>query len=165
MLDPYHPFVQNWKELSGLLAWSRPDPQDGYMSILAPLEIDGVTIANLALRCGCYEQSPDSNITLQLEVGVDGSRTRIPLARVDWRPISPRHRNPDRTMIHGDHVHPFERNWLKTEQRMRQGNLPIAEQISAPIHTFSDLLDLGREVFRIKDIDRLPMPEWSPKLI
>jgi hypothetical protein len=141
------------------------------MEFLAPLDIDGVTIAELALRGIAWDQRPDEDVMLQLETGIPGTRTRTPLIRLDWKPLSPFHRNlkgpPSHKglVLHGTHEHPFEINWLEELQRMRLGNLPIAQRISVPLQTFSSVLSHGKNLFRISDIGSIQVPPWAPKLI
>jgi hypothetical protein len=140
------------------------------MEFLAPLDIGGVTIAELALRGIVWDQRPDQDVMLQLETGIPGTRTRTPLIRLDWRPLSPIHKNLKgppglkRLIIIGTHEHPFEANWLEDLQRMRTGNLPIAQQISVPLQSFSDVLNYAKNLFRISDIESISMPPWSQKL-
>ena len=165
MPGPFHPLVEQWKLLSRPVSWSLPSTVDGQISFLAALDIDGVTVVDFALRGIAYEQRVDAAVTLQLEIGSPGVRTRTPLIRLDWRPISLQHRNPDRTMVVGDHVHPFDLNWLEAEQRMRRHNLPFAVPLSPVIGSYGALLDAARSVFRISNVDSIPPPEWSPKLI
>jgi hypothetical protein len=141
------------------------------MEFLAPLDINGVTIAELALRGIVWNSRPDKDVMLQLETGIPGTRTRVPLARLDWLPLSPVHRNLKGPrglrglIIVGTHEHPFEANWLEDTQRMRAGNLPIAQQISVPLQSFSDVLNYARNLFRISDIESIPVPPWAPKLL
>lgn len=162
---PFHPLVEQWKTLSGPVTWSIPDSADGAVSFLAPLDIDGVTVADFALRGGAYEKRPDAAVMLQLEVGMSGMRTRIPLSRIDWRPISPIHKNPDRSILRGSHVHLFARNWLELEQRMRRNNLPVATALPGEVASYAALLDLAKGVFRIANVHIIPEPEWSPTLL
>ncbi len=165
MPGPYHPLVENLKSIATAVEWSSPpDPEDGGIAFLVPLEIDGVVIAELALRGSAYAHISDAGVTLQLEIGVAGKRTRIPLVRIDWKPRNDSHRNPDKRLLHGTHTHKFEPNWLEREQRMRTGNLPWAEK-PHDINTFDELLDYAKILFRISNIDGIPVPEWSPKLI
>jgi len=172
MAGPFHPLVQRWKSLASPITWSAPSPIDGKLEFLAPLDIDGITIAELALRGIAFETRPDADVTLQLETGLSGTRTRIPLIRLDWRPFSPFHKNdrkgpPDLQglIIRGSHFHPFEWNWLEDAQRMRSGNLPVAEEITDPLQTFIEMLDFAQTLFRIGDITSITEPEWAPKLI
>lgn len=165
MPGPFHPLVEQWKLLSSPVSWSLPDPVDGQVGFLSPLEIEGVTVVDFALRGIAYEQRIDAAVTFQLEIGIPGARTRTPLIRLDWRPISLQHRNPDRTMLVGDHVHPFDLNWLEVEQRMRRHNLPYAIPLPHAVGSYGALLDAAASVFRISNVKIIPSPEWSPKLI
>jgi hypothetical protein len=165
MPGPYHPLVEQWKSISGTVEWSSPlAPEDGAITFLVPLEIDGVTIAGFALRGKAYGHLPDEAVSLQIEIGHDGLRRRTPLVRIDWRPRSPFHQNSDKKRFGGSHEHLFEDNWLEGEHRMRTGNLPEARKI-AEIHAFKELLDYAMILFRINDINKVPEPEWSSKLL
>ena len=165
MASPFDTLVYGWKDIANAVEWSSPaDLEDGHIQFLVPLEIEGITIAEFSLRGGAYEQHVDKALMFQLEIGSPGVRTRTPLIRIDWQPLNPIHKNPDKVIISGSHVHPFEANWLESDQRMRTGNLPVAEKMSE-IHTFTDLLDFAKILFRINNIDDIPVPEWSPKLI
>jgi len=164
MPGPYHPLVEQWKTIAGTVEWSSPlAPEDGAIDFLVPLDIGETTVGGLALRGKAYGHLPDRAVTFQLEIGQDGMRTRVPLVRLDWRPLSPYHQNPDKTRIDGTHIHTFEANWLEGEQRMRRGNLPYAKKI-AEIHAFKDVLDYAKNLFRINGVESVPVPEWSSTL-
>lgn len=172
MAGPFHPLVEKWKTIAGVVAWSPPDPMDGYMGFSVPLDVDGVTVENFALRGGCYAEHPDKAVTFQLEIGHAGTRTRTPLIRVDWRPLNGGHKNPAKgptehrlRFIRGCHLHPFELNWLEEMQKMRTSNLPLALEISPPLQSFSELLEFVKNQFRINDVSVVPEPEWVYKLI
>lgn len=141
------------------------------MSFTAPLDIGGVTIPHFWLRGRCIEDQPDREVSFQLEVGREGFRTRTPLIRVDWRPLSGGHGNPNGsfdladTFVAGSHYHAFELNWLEAEARMRTSNLPVAEEIIEPLQGFSDLLDFVKIRFRINGIEKIAPPEWVEKLL
>lgn len=165
MPGPLHHLVEEWKSISGPVQWSSPPAvEDGVIQFLVPLEIGELTIAGFALRGVAYAYLPDEAVTLQMEISQNGARTRIPLARLDWKPRSAFHQNPDKSRFAGTHIHPFDLNWLEVEQRMRTGNLPFAQKI-VQIHTFNDMLDYAKAAFRIKDVDKIPMPEWSRQLL
>ena len=70
------------------------------MSFSVPIDIGGVTIGYFGLRGGCYADHPDRAVTLQLEVGSAAARTRIPLVRLDWRPLQETHKNQDEAFLH-----------------------------------------------------------------
>ena len=109
---------------------------------------------------------------LQLEVGSPSARTRVPLARIDWKPMQQTHKNPVKgraigssLFITGSHAHPFHLNWIDDHQRMRSGNLPFAEPLHPDPIDFVALLAFARTFFRINGINRLPTPEWAPKML
>jgi hypothetical protein len=168
--NPYLALVESWKDLPSGVGWSKPDPIDGEMSILAPLTIGGVTVGNFALRATCNVARPDCDVMFQLETGIAGQRTRLPLSRIDWRPLSGGHKQPKtpggrmRAFIHGSHFHALEDNWLEQEQRMRETNLSWAQALEADPANFGELLDLVRIRFRINGISGIGTPEWTAKL-
>ncbi|HEX7823027.1 MAG TPA: hypothetical protein VF463_20700 [Sphingobium sp.] len=161
---PFHPLVEEWKAIAAPVQWSVPDPSDGAVNFLVPLDINGVTIEGFFLRGRAYESSPDRDVMFQLEVTA-GMRTRIPLRRINWLPRSGRHKNPDKIEITGSHEHPFESNWIESEQRMRVGNLPWAVAVPGGVDTYASLLDFTADKFRIQNITAIPQPEWSAKLL
>lgn len=142
------------------------------MGFLMSLAIDGATVEGLMLRGGCYEHILGGAITLQLEVALGGQRTRVPVARIDWRPANPGHKNP-RTgpaphagrFIGSSHFHPFELNWVEQESWMRAGNLPFAVEISPDPETFREILDFAGSALRIKDMDQIGAPKWPARLV
>lgn len=170
MPGPFHPSVNSWKDLVVFPGWGKQDADDRSMTFAATIDIGGVTIPNLWFRGRCIEDQPDREVIFQLEVGKDGARTRVPLMRVDWRPLSGGHANvkgpPDliNTYIEGSHFHSFIVNWLEEEQRMRTTNLPVAVKISEPLQSFSELLDFVKIQFRINGIERVTEPEWVQEL-
>jgi hypothetical protein len=141
------------------------------MAFTAPLDIDGVTIPHFWLRGRCIADQPDREVTFQIEVGSDGIRTRTPLMRVDWRPLSGGHGNGSGsfdladTIISGSHLHAFDLNWLEAEQRMRTCNLPVACEITEPLQSFSELLDFVKIQFKINGIGKIVEPEWVEQLL
>ena len=140
------------------------------MEILAPLTLAGVTVGSFTLRGTCNKFRIDRDVLFQLEVGIPGKRTRLPLSRLEWRPQSETHKNPaiNRTppiLIFGSHHHTNAANWLEAEGRMREGNLPFAEAIDPDAETYGDFLDLVRIRFRINGIDQIKVPVWEPKLV
>ena len=164
MPGPYHPLVEEEKQIIGFAGWSDPDPSDRAISFLVPLDVGGVTVEGLYLRARTNEQSLDRDVLFQLELAPSGSRTRIPLIRAEWRPRAPQHKNPDQSIISGSHLHPFAANWLEQEQRMRAGNLPYAVEIPPDINDFPKLLDFTGKKFRISNMASVPVPPWTMTL-
>jgi len=172
MPGPFHTLTGSWKTLPAGVEWSLPDHEQGYMSFSVPIDIGGVTIGYFGLRGGCYADHPDRAVTLQLEVGSAAARTRIPLVRLDWKPLQETHKNPGRgipphagRVIRGSHIHSFELNWLELEQRMRTGNLPFAEPLVPDAASYADFTDKAKILLRVDGIERLPVPEWAAKLL
>jgi len=171
MPNPYVTLVESWKDFPAGQGWSPPDAIDNVLSLYVPLSIGGVTVGSFALRGTCYADQPDRAVMFQLETGLHGQRTRLPLARIDWRPISGGHKNPSKgvsrkgSFIVGSHLHPLHSNWIEALGRMRESNLPVAEALPSEPANYWELLDLVRILFRINGIDALPEPEWAPKLM
>ena len=172
MPGPFHSLVESWKDFPAGVGWSAPDGHQGYRSFTIPLDIGGVTIGYFGLRGGCYSDAPERAVMLQLEVGSPSARTRVPLARIDWKPMQQTHKNPVKgraigssLFITGSHAHPFHLNWIDDHQRMRSGNLPFAEPLHPDPIDFVALLAFARTFFRINGINRLPTPEWAPKML
>jgi hypothetical protein len=170
MPNPYLSLVESWKDLPAGIAWSSPDTVDGEMSILAPLTIGGVTVGAFALRATCNVARPDCDVMFQLETGIPGQRTRLPLARIDWRPLSGGHKQPKRPgsrkrdFIVGSHFHALQDNWVEADQRMKEINLPWGQPLDPEPATYMELLDLVRNLFRFNDISGIGIPEWAAKL-
>ena len=173
MKDHFNRLVQSEKVIVSPVSWSVPEGDALKMVWSSPLEIDGVTEEGLFLRGICYQDRPDEAVTLQLEIGQIGLRTRIPLWRLDWRPISQVHNNnkllatryslPRR--LKGCHFHPFHMNWDEDAGKMLHGNLPAAHELDEKINSFSNLLEFFEKKCHIIGVTNMPEPNWSRKLI
>jgi hypothetical protein len=167
MPNPYLTLVESWKTLPEGIDWAMPDPVDGHTSLYVPLTVAVVTVGSFALRGTCNIHRPECDVVFQLEIGLQGQRTRLPLAQVDWRPLSGGHKQPKiagvgrREFLSGSHFHPLNDNWLEREQRMRETNLPWARAISPDPQSWHDLLDVSRELLRIDNMSIIPVPGWS----
>jgi hypothetical protein len=169
MPNPYLTLVESWKDLPPGTKWTEPD-DTGKIEIFAPLEVAGVTVGSFALRATCNTNRVDADVLFQLEIGIPGSRTRLPLARIEWRPLSPIHKNPavncqPSPLITGSHHHTHQANWLEEQGKMREGNLPFAIALDPDPATFDELLDLVRVQFRINGITRIKLPQWQLKMV
>lgn len=173
MSGPFHSLVDAEKRLLYTVTWTTPGQEDDeYIEFLAPLEIEDVTIEGLALRGGCYQHLPDSAIMFQLEMGVPRARTRIPLMRLDWRPLTIPHKNPSKgpaahrgKLFHGSHLHPFDLNWVEENKAMRAGNLRFAVEVSPEPKTYVEILDFLRKSFKINNVELITEPNWSKRLL
>lgn len=173
MPNPYYDLVYLEKDIVGYPIWVRSDSDKHGLTLLAELEIEGVSYEKFNFRGTCLDNQPEREVLFQLEIGKPGIRTKIPLMRVDWNPLSGGHKNPKmgvpkkhrRKIIPGSHFHSFELNYLVDEERMREGNLPLAYGIEQPLQSFADLLDFVSKEFRINGIDRIMMPEWVENLL
>jgi len=156
------------KALAQFPGWAEPEGETGYCWFNAPIVIGGVVEQGLVLHGGCLKHVPDAHVTFVLQVTKLGTRRQIPLARIDWRSVTGGHSNPRRpgSPVSGkrctdSHHHAFELNWLEQEQRMRSGNLPMADDIPQGIQTFEDVRDLAKVLFRINNIGIVLPPKWE----
>lgn len=169
MPNPYLTLVESWKDLPAGVKWSEPDIC-GKMDFVAPLTLGGVTVGSFSLRGICNKHRIDRDVLFQLEVGIPGQRSRLPLTRIEWRPNSDTHKNPGANgttakLIFGSHHHTNAANWLEDQGRMREGNLPWAEVIEPDPSSYIEFLDLVRVRFRINGITDILVPNWEPKLV
>jgi hypothetical protein len=160
------------KTLSGTGHWAERDPRRiaNSLTFVAPLEIDGVTVAGLRLRGTALKNLPDEAVCFQLEYHQPRQHGSA-LARVEWRPLRG-HNNkglgpPEFRFIEirSSHHHPFELNWRNAAKQLRRGNLPIAVPIGQSLQSFVELLAFVGKEFRIKGIEDVPLPEWTPNLL
>ncbi|MDD2704916.1 MAG: hypothetical protein PHU07_06235 [Acidocella sp.] len=173
MKDHFDRLILSEKVIVSSASWSAPESTSLKMHWNSPVEIDGVTQEGLFIRGVCYEDRQDEAVTLQIEVGSLGSRTRIPLCRLDWRPTAEVHRNNKilssryglPRIIKKCHFHPFHMNWDDETLKMRESNLPLAYEIQEKINSFSNLLEFFGKKCNIKGVKNIPEPNWSRKLI
>jgi hypothetical protein len=72
------------KRLTIIPGWAEIDSE--FLQIVAPIEIEGVTIEGLQFRACARKRLPDEMITCQVEYHPNGEAGG-PLARLEWRPI------------------------------------------------------------------------------
>ena len=147
----------NWDENS--------DPK--YVVFDFPLTVEGVVTGGFQLRVKVSKTWIDRDAMAQLEFRPTGKRSSIQLWRIDWKPLSS-HTNgamPHEfrfATLEGTHHHPFADNYLSTETRMKEGNLPAARPIDNDLNTLSDFLACVGKIFRIKDVELVEIPAISP---
>jgi hypothetical protein len=156
------------KVLSVPRSWA-PGP-NGTLNMLLPLDIDGVTVQGLYLRCRARVDLPDEDVFFQLEYPFPGRRDAA-LARIEWRPLKGHYNSANAPgglkllKIAGSHHHSFALNWFAPEERMRAANLPIAEPIDPDPPDLSALLEFVSKSFRISDLDLISVPPWEKGLL
>lgn len=142
----------------------------GRLTLVAPLEIDGVTIEGMQLRGRARKNLVDQNVSFQLEchtVSVRGGQ----MARIDWRPLRP-HINPPkgahadliRVRVAGSQIHSFERHYMPERNNIRQRNLPWAEPLGTEPSNFQELLAVVGDRFRITGLEVIAAPPWEAEL-
>jgi hypothetical protein len=138
-------------------------------SMTVPLSVDYVIEEGFYLEGNCLRGYPDENVSLSL-VYKPSTGFAGPLERFDWKP---HHFHENRGGVKGEwkwkritgtHVHPFELNKALGWERMVRGNLPRAMPVPEPLTGFRDMLESVRQAWKIQDIQRIPVPEWQPRL-
>ena len=125
----------------------------------------GETVQGLELRGGAGQSLPDRAVRFQLQY-YPAKGQCVPLVRVEWRPLTA-HTNPSNCAAHlkmqrivGSHVHGFEMNWLTEMDRLRTGNLPVAEALSVDPSSFQELLVVVGKELRITGLEKIEPPPW-----
>ena len=155
------------KTIPSASEWSDSDADDGYTRFYTPLEINGVLEAGVVLTVGTYGHHPDRHVTFELAILHYEGRRRVRLARIDWRDLRGGHSNNRRKCPESErrvsetHLHGFEANWIRSERRMKRGKLPCAETIREELQSFESLRDYVGRVFKIKNIEVVPRPQWE----
>jgi hypothetical protein len=141
------------------------------LSLVSPLDIDGVTIEGLRFRITAMIPRLEECVTVQVEYIPPMRDLRGgALARIEWKPLKGHnnknagplaHRNK---FITASHHHRFDLNWNEQAAALRRGNLPIAVPVEPDPATFETLVDLVRQEFRISNLDWLQPPPWQATL-
>lgn len=158
------------KELSIDPDWKRPEKKE-FARLIAPIDIDGVTIEGLFFTISANIYMPDRLVTFQMEYQSREYPRGVPMVRFEWRPQSP-HNNkglgPEEYRflnISGTHIHPFDLNWEQSETLVRKGILPIAIPIIEALNSFEEALAYIEGCFRIKGVIGLPPPPWTSRMV
>lgn len=156
------------KTVSASAKWKFRDSE--WMQLIAPLDIDGVTVEGLSFRATAMRKRPDEAVSFQLEYSAQSPNSKsLPFARVEWKPLRP-HRNKKIGPVElhnipqaGSHNHDFWLNWRHSEKAVRKGLLDISIPI-LPEMSFEEIVAFVGKEFRILNINLLPKPEWSGML-
>jgi hypothetical protein len=148
--------------------WVKRDKDN--VVLIAPLEIDGVTVAGLQFRATILRTRPDECVTFQLEYFPPrGTPKGGPIARIEWRPLRP-HNNKmigpkelQNVLQTGTHHHQFEMNWRHNKSLVNKGILKLSCPIE-PEPSYDELLAFTGKEFRIQNIDLTPVPPWEGSL-
>lgn len=134
-----------------------------------PLTIDYVTEEGFYFEGNCITALPDRAVTFVMTYKPSGG-LHGPVARFDWEPL---HTHENRGLVKGEwrykrfcatHLHSYEMNQHLGWERMVRENLPIALPVSESMKTFREMLSYLGRIWRIRDIQRIPEPEWQPRL-
>ena len=163
-------FIEADKQIGGHPSWRFDAQDDRKLRASVPLTIGGSIPEGLYLEGRCRADDPDRDVSMSLVYkpaqGLSG-----PLCRIDWNPLQP-HRNnglvsgPWRfAPIEGTQLHPFEENFRRGIDRMFRENLPIAFPVEETLQNFREMLSFAGEIFKIGDVQSVPVPPWSPRLV
>jgi hypothetical protein len=150
--------------------WHLDSIDQKMLRLSVPLSIAGVIEEGLYLDCRCPSDNQDRdvavNLTFKPAYGDSGA-----LCRIDWNPLHPHYNNG---LVKGDwkwnpiratHCHPFPENFARGLRWMFKGNLPIAFPIIDALQNFREMLSYAGRVMRITDIQRVPPPPTSQRLL
>jgi hypothetical protein len=155
------------KSFAAPLEWVSSDRD---LRISCPLNIGAVTIEGLEFLARTSKHQIDRDVHFMLRA--QGSRKVIHLIeRICWRPKTPhnnRGRGPAELRFRTQttaHAHSFRLNWLDQEDRMDDGNLPLAEPVEIDHLDVSAAFAFAADRFNIAfDGVCFPPPPWEGDL-
>jgi len=154
------------KEIVSFPGWQEPEPETGGVWFMAPLAIAGVIQEAFYLHGLCLKYVPDRNVSFEIKVHT--VKSKIALARYEWRSLREGHTNSRRqgSPVSGQrvtptHYHSFDLNWLEAKGRLRSGNLPQAESVEREPERFESLRDEVGKLFRINNMNVVLPPPWE----
>ena len=135
------------------------------VALLVPsLGVDG-----LYLRIKAPRAENGAGFLFQVEYQPGAQRDTEPLERLEWRMG---HANPDLgprevrfLECHSTHLHSFELNFVSKENRMRAGNLPLAEPVDPDPATFEDFLAFAKKSLKINGLETIARPKFQGELL
>jgi hypothetical protein len=163
-------FAEADKTLGITPTWLLDTQNQKRLRLSVPLAIDGVIEEGLYLDCHCPADDGDNDVTINMTYkpaqGLSG-----PLLRFDWNPI---HVHGNKGIIGGKwrykpitgtHIHPFSENFAKGVKFMFDNNLPIAFPCDETLPNFREMLRYVGDVMKISDIQRVPLPPITSRLV
>jgi hypothetical protein len=145
-------------------AWVATDST--WFDLNASLDLSsGETVQGLELRGGACQSLPERAVRFILQ-HYPAKGQCVGLVRIEWRPLAahtnPANCAPDLSMrrITGSHIHGFDMNWLPDLDRLRTGNLPVAEPLSVDPSSFQELLVVVGKELRIAGLEKIEPPPW-----
>ncbi|WP_455957296.1 hypothetical protein [Methylorubrum aminovorans] len=124
------------------------------------------SLVGVQLHGRAHAHRPDEDLTFQL--CIDEPDETWPIARIDWRPISPHtNRMPDPfrgTTVWESGFHPFEENAVHGLTTMKARNLPVCRPLLSEPTSYADALRAVSVTLNILNATALPTPPWSPRL-
>ena len=155
------------KELTSAPEWAAADMHR--LSFLVELESGGYVPEGLQLRGSALKDIPDRNIMFQLEIHRAG-RNLIQLARFCWMPLQAHvnRKGPPGLkgkLIRDSHCHHFHLNFVEDENRMRSGNLSVADNLESQPSDFTTAVKMMGQLFNIHNADIIQPPDWQGVLV
>lgn len=154
------------KTFAAPLVWA---VEDRDLRLSCPLAIGDVMVEGLEF-VGRATNQPDKACHFMLRA-TDTRGTYHLLERIDWRPVHS-HNNKGQgpaelryTIQRTAHAHSFEMNWVKAEERMLSGGVPLAAPIDIDGLEVEDAFKFAAKRFNIATGKVIfPPPPWEPDL-
>jgi hypothetical protein len=140
------------------------------LELVSYIEATGLVSPDVQLLGLAELNIADARVLFQVQL-LHGPGPLRPLSRIEWRPLkghTNRKIGADKRLhykvITGSHVHSFRKNWVASEGRMVDENLPVADELPTEPKTFAELIAFAADEFRIPNMVELPTPPWEPLL-
>ena len=163
------------KRLIDIHPWAHKPTRDGkavQCVFASRIKIDGTMPRGIWFRCTMFPKYPDT-AAIQIECEILGSRSHIPLYRLDWRPIDT-HTNADYgpKILRGEffdfgttHEHVFIYHAIPKMKRLRTGGVQTARKIEPDFATFKDTLAHSCATLRMENWVDVPPPNLQGELL
>ncbi|WJR67185.1 hypothetical protein QTA58_00120 [Neorhizobium sp. CSC1952] len=160
------------KTLDSLPEWalvtSRPS---GKLYWTAAVRLNGILGGGVSIRFATPADVWELDVYGHIEVAIPalGPR-RLRLNPAEWRPRSD-HRNqmwvpaPHSLATYKDRWHPFDLNKERGVTIFLQGSAGAAVPLPDDIDSFSDYLHFCGAIWKCPDVEKVPPPPWSRRLV
>ena len=140
------------------------------LEYVAPIAVQGVIRSGLQARISCRSDLPDEDVHAQLEVHVPSLAGYAHLQRVGWRPNAPHTNNANapsdlRFKTLKNRWYEFGVNRRLGIGGLRQTAVMIAKPFPRDVESFYELLVFLEEIWKVRDIRRVPVPPWEGRLV
>lgn len=160
------------KTLDSFPEWELvPNRTNGKLYWVSALRLGGMLGGGVSVRFATPADAWETDVYGHIEVAVPslGPR-RLRINPAEWKPKSV-HRNPvwapepHRLATYSDRWHPFEWNRSQGLIVFTQGGGGAASPLPPEVTTFSSYLHFCAYIWKCADIERVPPPPWSRRLV